>query len=142
MGTYTAEKTFNFEFDGDQVNYTIKSPSVKLMKELAPFMSRGEDGKMGLVETVDVMINFGDALRDNVTQLSGLTDANGVPINMEVVTSEMFFLRLVMQIITDMFSMGGMDKVDEKKSEVISVTSSTEVNVEQIGGIPFLESAG
>jgi len=122
MGSYTAEKVFNFEFDGDQISCTMRSPSVATIKQIAPLMQQGEaDGKgdvkfqMSMEDSMIFMEKVEPFLKDHISSFSGITDVEGSEVSLDTVLGTFYFLNLVSILISKLFIMGEVSEDEVKK---------------------------
>lgn len=137
MGSYTAVKTFEFEFDGDQISCSMTSPSVATIKKMSAIMKQGKsEGEgdlkfsMSMEDSMVFMEEVAPHLKEAVTAFSGCKDSEGSEMSLDKVLGSFYFLNLVGILISNMFTMGEVSKDDTKKSPGTSTTASKVTSIE------------
>lgn len=122
MGSYTADKLHNFEFDGDQISCLMKSPSVETIKGIAPLMDKGKSEgngdvkfSMTMSESMEFMESVAPFLIDSITTINGVKDGEGREVTLDVILTKFYFLNLVSILISLLFEMGEVSLSEVKK---------------------------
>ena len=132
MSKFTKQFKKEYNFEGDVVCVTMTRLKRKDAIKLAPYMSEpDEDGKVSMA--LEDSMKFADAANEiilkNIVEFSGLYDGANLQLNKEDVfgeDSEVYFMPLTSDIITDLMEESFVGGGDEKKLEKQQADISTE----------------
>ena len=131
MSKFTKQFKKEYNFEGDVISVTMTRLKRKDAIKLAPYMNEpDEDGKVSMA--LEDSMKFADAANEiilkNIVEFSGLYDGANVQLNKEDVfgeDSEVYFMPLTSDIITDLMEESFVGGGDEKKLEKPRVDTST-----------------
>lgn len=116
MSRFTQAVDEKFEFDGDEVCFTMRRMQNKHMLKLAP-TAIGMPSENRIARTARLIDEAKDILRECVTNFHGLKDADGKEISFEMVLEESYFLALLDGMLGRLWEISILKEVDAKKSE-------------------------
>jgi hypothetical protein len=102
MSNFTPLVDHEFEFQGDTVKVRYaRLKRTEMLKVLPLFkkLAESEDQQDGVNEILELLI---DSIPEYVKEFSGLLDANGNPVTIDVVIADFYFLQLAAQIAMQM----------------------------------------
>lgn len=118
MSNYLPSVNCESEFEGDHITYTVKPIGNEDFGRLLPFFHENEDGEQVLKfeDQGRFLLVAGELLDKYVSGFTGLKDATGQPVPLEVVTREAYFMPLVSDMSGQLFNASMTGEVAEKNS--------------------------
>lgn len=139
MSNFTPSVKFSTEFDGDTVTMQLSRMKKKHVMELMPILLRHagkvtpESNDEIVIDIVDMMKDESDVidmaskfLPDYVNNFSGLSDANGAAIDLELAMDQNYFQPLISEIIRELINISKPTQKDADKVGKPSTSLSTE----------------
>ena len=118
MGKFTPTVKHETEFDGEHVTVVFARLKRQDFYTLAPHMKVNEDGEsvMQFQDNVKMSEALTPILKKYIKEIHGLTDAAGVPISIEQLCEEMYFVPLLGDVISALFAASRLSEEDAKNS--------------------------
>lgn len=120
MSNYTKSLNKTFEFEGDFVQVSFSRMKRKHIRLLAGY----DLGNLTTEQSV-ALIDNAAPIFECVNSVTGLTDAEGTPLGVDVITEEAYFMPLAMDILAAIIEASFVTKTDEGNSEGPSKEPST-----------------
>lgn len=119
MSRFTKQFSFTLEFDGDVVAVTARRLQQKHFAVLTPFIKTGEEqasAKVQLKEGVEMLGVAAQILPDCIVSLTGLKAADGVDLALSDIITEVYFMRLLADMLGKLMAESFLKEEDAKKS--------------------------
>ena len=113
MSNFTKDILFTTEFEGDTVSLKLARLKRKDMMLLSPHMPN-EGENVGAVQSMDLMDVAMSLLPKYVSEFKGPKDSDGMPLTLEEIMEEMYFLELISRIVTKLFEASNMGAAEAK----------------------------
>ena len=108
MSNFTPLVHFDIEFDGDNISMDLHRLKKACMIKIAPHLPEeiGEDGKvkMEFADEMQLLNILDELLPNNVDNFTGLKTADGIPITLDAMIKEGYFIPLASNILGKLVS--------------------------------------
>jgi hypothetical protein len=119
MSNYVPTVRFETEFEGDIISMELRQLTRKTFLDWTPFLSKMDDeGKLSEEDTIKMVNVAADILPEYVSDFKGLKDANGNPISIETVSTEVYFMDLVSILVTKLMEISQVGKGVKDDEEI------------------------
>ena len=118
MSKYTSKFKYEYDFEDDTVKVSSTRLKRKDFLKLTPFIETDDKGEVRMTfhdqnKFVDICA---DLLPKYIVSMTGLNDEDGVPITLETVIEETYFMDITSEMINRLFSSANMSSKKERKN--------------------------